>query len=323
MATNMSKAMLLICSFTALGFLTSLIFCEGQLSWEIVTRIEIHPDGSATWVIRKKTTLNTESDRAAFLDYVNLTSIEDFLNNVKSIVNEASVITGRAMKAENLDMVASVFNTTTGFEGILQYQYDWIGFAKEIEGEKIKVGDALNGQLDLSRNDMLIIQYPTSYTIENVDPTQDDSSESDRTITWYGPRNFGAGEPTVILRKNTLGVADFILSNAFVTSLIILILSCLGGLGLVKLKSLKKQKDVKVSEVTPLRIELESDEEKVINLLKESGGRLYQKAIAKHYGFSKSKTSELLTAMEQKEIVARKKRGRQKLVILIDTGQTD
>jgi len=295
----------------------NLVFCQNQLSWSTVTRIEIHQDGSATWLIQKETTLDTESDMAAFLEYVNLTSLDDFLNNVKSVVSEASIITGRAMKVENFDTTASVLNTTTGFKGIIQFHYDWVGFAKEIEDEKIKVGDALNGLLDLSRNDILIIQYPAGYTIESVDPEQDDSKDSDRTITWYGPRNFGAGEPTVILRKNRFSVVDLIMDNAFVIILIVLS-SCLGLLGFITLKSLKEQKDQKASETIPLSAELEGDEEKVINLLKKSGGRLYQKSIAKHCKFSKSKTSELLTAMERKGTVSRKKKGREKLVVLID-----
>jgi hypothetical protein len=321
MKTDMPKVKLLVYSFIILSLFSGIASCQDELSWNITTKIEIRSDGSATWIIQKKTMLKTESDKAAFLQNVNLTSIDEFSNNVRSIVNDARMVTGRAMNVpeESLDITASVFNTTTGLEGIIQYQFDWIGFAKETENGRIKIGDALNGQLDLSWNDILIIQYPSGYIIEFVDPRPDDTSSSDRTITWYGPRNFGMGEPTIILGKKTSGITDFLTSNTFVISgLVILIISSLGSLWVFKLKGSKTKQSVKVGEIKPLQIELEGEEDKVINLLKAAGGSLSQKAIAEHCGFSKSKTSELLKDMERKGIITRKKKGREKIVILME-----
>ncbi len=44
---------------------------------------------------------------------------------------------------------------------------------------------------------------------------------------------------------------------------------------------------------------------------------MYQSAIGEQGGFSKSKASELMSAMESKGIVSRKKMGRGKLVTLV------
>lgn len=62
---------------------------------------------------------------------------------------------------------------------------------------------------------------------------------------------------------------------------------------------------------------MEDDEEKVVKLLKSANGQLYQSLIAKHCSFSTSKTSELLTSMENKGIITRTQKGREKLVTLI------
>lgn len=62
---------------------------------------------------------------------------------------------------------------------------------------------------------------------------------------------------------------------------------------------------------------MEDDEEKVVKLLKAAGGQLYQSQISKHFGFSTSKTSELLGAMEKKGLIKRKTRGREKIVTLV------
>lgn len=62
---------------------------------------------------------------------------------------------------------------------------------------------------------------------------------------------------------------------------------------------------------------MEDDEEKVVKLLKSAGGQLYQSQISRHYGFSTSKTSELLSSMEKKGLIKRKTQGREKIVKLI------
>ena len=63
---------------------------------------------------------------------------------------------------------------------------------------------------------------------------------------------------------------------------------------------------------------LESDEEKVMNFLRSSGGSLRQSRVSEQFGFSKAKTSQLLTSLEKKGVVARYKRGRDKIVNLIE-----
>ena len=64
------------------------------------------------------------------------------------------------------------------------------------------------------------------------------------------------------------------------------------------------------------KFELKSDEDKVIELLREVGGQLYQSMVTKRLGFSKAKTSILLKAMEEKGLVKRKKMGREIVVTL-------
>jgi len=62
---------------------------------------------------------------------------------------------------------------------------------------------------------------------------------------------------------------------------------------------------------------LVSDEEKAVKLIKSSGGSLHQSAITDQLGFSKAKTSQLLTVLEHKGVIRRFKRGRDKIVVLV------
>ena len=56
--------------------------------------------------------------------------------------------------------------------------------------------------------------------------------------------------------------------------------------------------------------------QKIIKIIKSSGGTIRQSAITEQAKFSKAKASQLLAALEQKQIVTRVKKGRDKIVSL-------
>ena len=164
------------------------------------------------------------------------------------------------------------------------------------------------------------MEYPAGYKIKFVDPVEDKTIENERSIIWYGPRNFGAGEPSVILEKRTLSLIDILLGST--TNIVTLTVTITSSLTILtfwiitqkaKLKIRKKTSPIHVQ--TPIK-ELKDDRRKIIKMLRTTG-TLYQSTIAKQCGFSKSKTSQLLAEMEKKGLVTRKKRGREKLVTLI------
>jgi uncharacterized membrane protein len=55
-----------------------------------------------------------------------------------------------------------------------------------------------------------------------------------------------------------------------------------------------------------------------VKLIKSSGGTLHQSAITDQFGFSKAKTSQLLAVLERKGIIRRYKKGRDKIVVLVE-----
>ncbi|MEM2275518.1 MAG: MarR family transcriptional regulator, partial [Thermoproteota archaeon] len=60
-----------------------------------------------------------------------------------------------------------------------------------------------------------------------------------------------------------------------------------------------------------------SDEELVLRILRNSGGRLAQKQIKEATGFSKSKTSMVLNELQKKGLIRKIKRGREYIVELV------
>jgi uncharacterized membrane protein len=66
---------------------------------------------------------------------------------------------------------------------------------------------------------------------------------------------------------------------------------------------------------------VETEEDKIIKILKSSGGSLRQSVIVEQCRFSKAKTSQLLTVLEEKGKITRLKKGRDKIVTLKETAK--
>jgi hypothetical protein len=299
-------------------FLTA-IRCSGQLQWRTSTRIDVLADGSATWVIEQRAVLLTDDDEAEFYQYLNISSPDQIFSYVHSVVGQASLVTGRSMRVENLaEINASVSTKGLSKEGIIRYQFDWVGFAEQMGNGGIAIGDALSGEMDLSRDDELTVVYPNEYSVVSVYPLPDTTQASERTLTWFGPRNFGAGEPQVHLEKSSSNWSDAITSNIPLLAVIAAAVST-GFFGyFLGLKRASKFTKPNGSSLQPHSPQTgEDDEEKVVRLLTEAGGQMCQSTITERCGFSKSKASGLMSAMELKGIISRKKIGRGKIVTLI------
>ena len=274
--------------------------------------IEVHVDGSASWVIEHRFLLETEDDEMMFRQYSNWTYFSDYLiKSVRALVNTVRLRTGREnMTVENFKMTVNVFDSYR----VVKYEFDWIEFAEE-KGKRIIIGDVFEVDgLFLHGGGTLNMIYPTGYVVESVSPKP--NVESDRTLTWYEVEDFGTGEPRVVLNERTPSITDMLKSNVPV----IVALIALAGIGSASLwffKFRKKEKIGPVPHVPPVTLGIEDDEEKVVTLLKSAGGRLYQSVLANQCGFSRSKTSKLLTLMETKGKIERQKKGREKVVTLI------
>jgi hypothetical protein len=324
--SHRSFLIILVLSFAlALAVFLTTICCNGQLQWRTSTHIEVFADGSSTWVVEQRTVLLTDDDEAAFYQYLNISSVDQISSHFRSIVDQASLVTGRSMRIANLEVNANVSTKGLSTEGIIQYQFDWIGFAGQTGDSGIKIGDALSGEMDLSRDDELTIVYPSGYSAVSVYPLPDSTQPSERTLTWLGPRNFGAGEPHVILEKENSSWIDAIASD--IPFLVVIAAAFLAGffgyfLG-VKRAGAKSTKPNAGFLQSHSSLDAEDDEEKVVRLLAAAGGRMYQSTITAQGGFSKSKTSELVSTMELKGVVSRKKMGRRKLVTLVGKLETN
>ena len=72
------------------------------------------------------------------------------------------------------------------------------------------------------------------------------------------------------------------------------------------------------SQVLAEPLRLETEEDKVIKVLRASGGSMRQSDITDALGFTKAKTSQLLATLEKSGSITRYKSGRDKIVNLTE-----
>lgn len=279
-------------------------------------RIKVHADGSATWIIKHR--FLKGEDETLFRQLTDPTYFNNtFVKNIKSLVNAAAEKTRRMnMSVKDFVMTVSVL----GSYSLVKYQFYWIEFAGT-ENSRIKIGDVFEVEgLFLYGEGTTNIVYSFEYFVENVSPRPHD--ESNQTLTWYGIKDFGPGEPKIVLReKGTYGFMEIIQAN------VILIFGSIAivGVGSISLyyyffKARKKVVKELAGTQAPVPSEvpkIQDDEKKIIDLLEAAGGSLYQSIIADQCGFSRSKTSKLLKAMENCGKIRREEKGREKVVTLI------
>ncbi|MBE0517103.1 MAG: hypothetical protein IBX41_06925, partial [Methanophagales archaeon] len=277
------------------------ILAQGE-EYKTTYTINIIEDGSATWIIKDRIGLTTQSGEEAFKEYVsalesNQSELEYLSNKIHAIVSEAEAATGRDMGARNFNLSFDVKDLPTGRYGVITYQFKWIGFAMT-EDRRITAGDAFAGGLYLSKDDALIITYPSGYKVAAVSPEPDIVRANE--LIWYGLRDFSPGEPGVVLRS-TFPVIWVVVSVIGAGALIIA-----GGI------TYKKKQEKKSIEEEILK----TDEDKILEILKDAGGVLYQSDIIAKTGFSKSKTSALLRSLKENGRIEKVMKGRKNLIRL-------
>lgn len=277
----------------------------GQITVEY--NIQVAADGSASWLI-------TQSGTDIVVSPDNLTQ---FQNSVNALVQAVGDVTNRQMSVRGISMTSTI----SGSYGIVQYKFLWVNFSM-IEGSKIRVGDVFNVAdmfLRLQGDGEVVLNYPDTYELETVSPAPFSQDDSLQTMTWLGTKNLVGESTNIVLREKPTGFLEFVSRNSV---LILGVVAIFAGssLGIYLSRRRNKKKKSGRPEAPDLSA-MESDEEKIVKLLKSSQGHLRQSAIVEQCRFSKAKTSQLLAALESKGTIRREKKGRDKIVVLAEKNE--
>jgi len=146
--------------------------------------------------------------------------------------------------------------------------------------------------------------------VQQVIPQPDKSTDE---LVWYGLRSFEKGEPRIILTKPSF---PWITTAAAV---IIIFLIVMGIFLVARKKDPDTNSDGKVLEtnIDIPEIEMMDLEDRIMILLKENGGALYQSEIGRQLDLPKSTVSSALNQLNEKNLIRKIKKGRENLIHMI------
>ena len=277
--------------------------CQDYLQY----KVQINGDNSAIWTVTLVSDVNASID-----------SWDSFQQKVANLVDAARNETHREMAIDpnSLQMEITISQETQS--KTTEYVFTWQNFSI-IENDKIMFGDVFRVAEffnQLYGDDTLQIGYPSTYAVDSVTPTPNMQNDSLQTLEWFRTQDFIKGNPRIVLTSKSPNpnAEDWQQDAIIILGSVIAVATPLIGFYLFKRQKREKEK---ASRAAPLDASLmESDEEKIVRIIKSSGGSLHQSTIAEQCRFSKAKTSQLLAALEQKGIVRRYKKGRDKIVTL-------
>ncbi|MFB6138488.1 MAG: helix-turn-helix transcriptional regulator [Halobacteriaceae archaeon] len=324
----------------------------------VFMRAHLQPNGNATWAIEYRILLSTDNETAAFESLRRDVRrnpgpyLEEFAAGVAGTVAEAENVTGREMHVRNLSVRASI--QQFGRYGAVTYTFMWTNFSR-VTGDTVRAGDALAG-LYLDGVTSLRFEWRSSYEATLVRPSPSDRGED--YVVWRGERTFGSGEPLVVITP--AGPVPGALTPVFLAAAAVLALLVAGGGFLVyRRRAGTADEDAGASgEATEPPggsatggtagseagdaageggagtggtaagageppAELLSNEERVLKLLEDRGGRIKQQAVVEELDWTAAKTSQVVNDMKEDGQIEVFRLGRENVLRLPDQGPLD
>jgi uncharacterized membrane protein len=299
----------------------------------VVVRVRVKPDGTARWQVDYRMRLDGANRTAAFeavrenVTAQPLRYAGRFRERQQPAVAAAANGTGRKMALRNVSVAALRQQPPglTGEYGVLRYTFEWAGFGAT-DGARVRAGDALTGFF-LRENWVLLVTWPADYRAVETVPAPDE--DRDRTAVWRGPTEFAAGGPRVVVEPTGgtgLGLPGTpVLLAAVALALLLLAagwhrretLPLPGSSAPAGEAPEPADRDAGSEEpATAPTDELLSDEERVVRLLAEHGGRMKQQDVVAALDWSETKTSQVVGELHEAGTIERYRLGRENVLAL-------
>ncbi len=266
--------------------------------------IRINDDASAEWRIIQVSDINAPID-----------TWTEFQQRIPDLVEAAANATQREM---GLDFDSMQIDTTISSESkTTEYLFTWLNFSMN-QGHLLSFGDVFrvdNFFAQLYGDSSLKITYSPNFAVKSIFPEPNERDNRTQTLVWYRTQDFLSGNPAIVLTSNPAENGD---GNWLAYAAVgVVTASTIASITIFFVLKRRKSAGKTIATKFPtVKSMVESDEDKIIEIIKSSGGTLRQSAITEKSKFSKAKTSQLLTALEQKRVVTRVKKGRDKIVTL-------
>lgn len=286
----------------------------------VVMRAEVAANGTATWRVEYRIRLDDPATTAAFRDLQRdvrtnaAVASEAFYDRLRASVESAEAATGREMDGSDFAVRATVREFPRAY-GVVVYSFRWRGFAGVNEG-RIIAGDALAGFF-LDESERLEVAWPRGYELDDVRPPPEASR--DRSVVWDGPTSFGGGEPHVALTETAWPGRSLVRVGAAVVA--VALAGALAWRLRDRVSALSLPAGTRLGDDD--RRELMSNEERVVDLLEERGGRVKQRDVAEALDWTETKTSYVISNLREEGRVHSFRLGRENVLSLSDPGEPE
>ncbi len=318
--------------------------------------VSLQPDGDAVWRVSYRVRLDDRNTTEAFesitrdieQDPENYSAA--FERRMVRTIRAAANATGREMALRNLSVTARKESLPQP-TGVISYRFEWAGFAAT-DGEQLRAGDAID-QLFLDETTRLSIAWPADYHATSVSPG---ATRSEGTkVLWTGPRSFDGGQPRVVVAPGTPtpttgdgagggsgggGGAMQLLLAALVAAVVasaIWLLARRSGFGTPTAAEGGGDRggpataggpgddegdagagagDSRGDGPATPPAELLSNEERVLKLVREAGGRMKQKQVAEELDWTAAKTSQVVGTLRDDDELEAFRLGRENVLRL-------
>ena len=298
MSNHRQTACLTICTLLLLLLPLHAAQCQNYFEYNV----HVKNDGSAVWTITQFSSANATVE-----------AFDVFQQKIFTLIGSAAIITHREM---SIDQNSLQINTTISSESkTTEYTFVWLNFSVVQDG-KISFGDVFQvtnffGQL--YGDAALQLTYPSDFSVKSVTPAPYERQDSADILKWSRTQDLVTNKVNVVLTSNNQDGNSP--SNSWQLYVVVAVFAVGVILSVLGFYMFKRRKNNAASG-TPAESSLMSEEDKVLKLLKSSGGSMRQSEITAQTRFSKAKTSQLLAALEKRGSITRYKNGRDKIVTL-------
>jgi uncharacterized membrane protein len=271
--------------------------------------IQINSDGSALWKITIFSDINASVD-----------SFSDFQNKISNLVISASSVTQRTMMIDENSL--QINTTILSPSKITEYSFLWQNFS-EIQGKEIFFGDVFQVKgffTQLYGDDALQISYPSSFNVKTIIPTPYQRDDLDKTLDWARTQDLVSGKTEIILTSSSSNNNP---NHLYTIVVPVAVVGSISSVFVFYIFKLRKKLSTTTLVDSMETVGLETEEGKILKLLKSAGGTMHQSDIVNQCRFSKAKTSQLLTILEKNGNITRHKKGRDKIVNLAKQAKSD
>lgn len=311
---------------------------------EVHVEAFIHSNGSATFTVDYRFE-NTSSESWVTLAEDVETHPEAYAANESDdwteVLEEGEDHTDREMELSNMSVTTDTSSTPRDM-GHVEFTFVWSSFA-DVELNRIEAGDALVG-FTLVDDTTLQFLWPEEYSVREVEPAPDTPPED--SVLWSGDEvEFADDQPSVILIENGETTTTVVDSEEgptmpwLVVAIAFAVLAGAGAAGWWFKRAERLPGDQQPPEsaagshppdssAEPMASaaeqgpppELLSNEERVLQLLSERGGRIKQQEVVSELEWTEAKTSQVVTSLREDDEIDVFRIGRENVLSLPDAG---